>query len=153
MSLDGALSIAISGLANINAGLQVVSNNVANANTPDYIAETGNQSSLVAGSFPLGVHTEATTRAIDLALQQSAFQQDTVVATLTTTTGSLKTIDALQGTPGQGNDLGSLLGKVQGAFSTLLGDPSNQTQQAAAVSAAGNLTSAINTLSNAYTQQ
>src|ERR1700676_2941911 len=117
MSLDGALSVAISGLANINSRLGLVSNNVANANTPDYSAELGNQESLVAGSMPLGVHTEAATRAVDLALQQSSFQQDTIVATLTTTTNSLGTIDALQGTPGQGNDLGSLLGKVQSAFS------------------------------------
>src|ERR1700738_1730488 len=105
MSLDGALSIAISGLANINAGLGVISNNVANANTPDYSAETANQSAIAAGSRSLGVHTEATTRAVDLALQQSAFHQDTAVATLITTTTSLQTIDALQGTPGQGNDL------------------------------------------------
>jgi flagellar hook-associated protein 1 FlgK len=153
MSLDGALSVAISGLANINSRLGLVSNNVANANTPDYSAELGNQQSLVAGSMPLGVHTEAATRAVDLALQQSSFRQDTIVATLTTTTNSLGTIDALQGTPGQGNDLGSLLGKVQSAFSSLLGDPSNQPLQSAVVNAAGTLTTSINTLSTAYTQQ
>src|ERR1700761_5167203 len=129
MRLDGALSIAAGGLANINAQLGLVSNNVANASTPDYSLETASQSSLVAGTQPLGVRTEAASRAVDLALQQSLFQQDTVVAGLTTTTNKLQTIDALQGTPGQGNDLSSLLGKVQDAFSTLLGDPSSAPQQ------------------------
>jgi flagellar hook-associated protein 1 FlgK len=153
MSLDSALSIANASLANINTQLGVVSNNVANANTPDYAVETPNQISLVAGTQLLGVQTEPTTRAINLVLQQSAFEQDTAVAGLTTTTTSLQSLDALQGTPGQGNDLGSLLDNVQNAFSTLLGDPSNTTQQSAVVSAAGTLTSSINALSDAYTQQ
>lgn len=153
MSLESSLAIATGGLANINVQLGVVSNNVANASTPDYSVETPNQISLVAGKQGLGVQTEATTRAIDLALQQSAFQQDTTVSGLTTTTSALQTIDTLLGTPGQGNDLGSLLDNVQSVFTTLLGDPSNASQQSAVVSAAGNLTDGINTLSNAYTQQ
>ena len=153
MSLAAALAIASGGLTNINAQLALISNNVANASTPDYSVETANQQSLVGGTQPLGVQTEAATRAINLALQQAAFQQDTVVSGLTTTTSSLQQLDALQGAPGQGNDLGSLLGNVQSAFQTLLGDPSNTAQQSAVVSAAGNLTAAINTLSNGYTQQ
>ena len=153
MSLNAALSIAVGGLRNINLQLGLVSNNVANAGTPNYSVETASQQSLVAGSQPLGVQTGPATRAIDLALQQSAFQQDTVVSGLTTTTSSLQQLDALQGTPGQGNDLGSLLGKVQSSFATLLSDPSSAAQQSAVVSAAGSLTAAINTLSNGYTQQ
>jgi flagellar hook-associated protein 1 FlgK len=153
VSLASALSIATGGLRNINAQLSLVSNNVANASTPDYSVETAGQQSLVGGGQPLGVQTEAATRAIDLALQQAAFQQDTVVAGLTTTTTSLQQLDALQGAPGQGSDLGSLLGKVQSGFATLLGDPSSTAQQSAVISAAGNLTGAINTISNGYTQQ
>lgn len=153
MSLAGTLSIATGSLANINAQLGLVGNNVANASTPDYSVETGNQESLVAGIQPMGVRSEAATRAIDLAVQQAMFQQDTTVAGLMTTTSGLQTIDALQGTPGEGNDLVSLLGKVQGAFSTLLGDPSSAAQQSAVVSAASNLTNSINALSNAYTRQ
>jgi flagellar hook-associated protein 1 len=153
MSLAGALSIASGSLANINAQLGLVSNNIANAATPDYSTETANQESLVAGTQSMGVQSEATSRAINLALQQSLFQQDTTVSGLTTTTTNLQNIDALQGTPGAGNDLSSLVGKVQDAFSTLLGDPSNASQQSATISAASNLTNGINTLSDAYTQQ
>jgi len=153
MSLDGSLSIASRSLANINAQLGLVANNIANAGTPDYSVETSNQVSLVAGVQPMGVLSEAATRAVNLALQQAVFQQDTTVSGLTTTTTGLQTIDALQGTPGSGNDLSSLLGKVQSAFSTLLGDPSSAAQQSAVVSAASNLTGSINALSDAYTRQ
>ncbi|MSP02623.1 MAG: hypothetical protein EXR07_16470 [Acetobacteraceae bacterium] len=153
MGLDGALSIASGSLANINARLNLVSNNVANAATPDYSVETSTQESLVAGTQGLGARTGAATRAIDLALQQSVFQQGATVTGLTTTTGGLSAVDAVLGTPGQGNDLGSLLGNVRDAFSALLGDPSSGSRQATAVSAAGTLAGGINALSEAYTQQ
>ena len=59
----------------------------------------------------------------------------------------------MQGTPGQGQDLASLLGNLGNQFSTLLNDPTNQTQQSAVVSAAGTLATQINTLSDTYTAQ
>ena len=153
MSLDAALSIASRSLANIDARLNLVSNNVANAATPDYSTETGAQQSLVAGTKGMGVRTEAATRAVDLALQQSVFSQGTTVSGLTTTATSLAAVDAVLGTPGQGNDIGSLLGKVADSFSALMLNPASGPGQAAVVAAAGTLTSGINTLSEAYTRQ
>jgi flagellar hook-associated protein 1 FlgK len=63
---------------------------------------------------------------------------------------ALQQIDAVQGTPGGGTDLASLVGDLQDSFSTLQGDPSSQTQQTAVVTAARNLTQQINALSTAY---
>ena len=151
--LGSALSIATEGLAVINQQLGLVSNNVANANTPDYSSETANQESIVAAGQGLGVSSEPATRQINLQLQQSLFQQDTAVSGLTTTTNGLQDINALLGSPGAGDDLSSLLGNVQTAFSTLLGDPSNAAQQTAVVQSASTLTNSINALSNAYDQQ
>ena len=153
MSLESALSIASSGLANINAQLALVSQNVANAGTPGYAVETGTQQSLTADGVPLGVHTGAATLQVDQALNNALTLQNAMVSGLTTTQTALHSIDSVLGTVGAGNDLGSLLGNVQNAFSTLLTDPSNQTQQAAVVSAASTLAQGINSLSQAYTQQ
>ncbi|HWG71027.1 MAG TPA: hypothetical protein VN692_16550, partial [Steroidobacteraceae bacterium] len=153
MSLEGALSIASGGLANINRQLALVSQNVANAGTPNYAAEISGQHSLTADGQGLGVVSDPATRIIDKGLQDQIIQQNATVAGLQTTQTALQAIDAVQGTPGQGNDLASLLGKVQDQFSTLLTDPSNQTQQSAVVSAATNLAQGINTLSDAYTAQ
>ena len=153
MNLDGALSIATTGLGNIQSRLGTVSQNVANAGTPDYSAEISTQENLVAGSLGMGVRTGATTRAVDLAMQRATFQQDTQVAGLTTTTTSLKAIDLVQGAPGQGSDLASLLGQVADQFTVLRANPSSGAQQQAVVTAAGNLTGGINALSQAYTAQ
>lgn len=153
MSLDGALSIATSGLANVSLQLALVSHNVANADTPGYVVETQTQQSLAADGMGLGVVTGPVTRDVNTALQAQAFQQNGIVAGLQTTQTALQAIDAVQGTPGQGGDISSLLGNLQDQFSTLLNDPSNQTQQQAVVSSASQLALTINNLSNAYTQQ
>ncbi|HUB15985.1 MAG TPA: flagellar hook-associated protein FlgK [Acetobacteraceae bacterium] len=153
MSLAAALSIATSSLANVNGQLALLSHNVANADTPGYVAETATQEELTADGMGLGVLTGPATRNLDTSLQAQAFQQNATVAGLQTTQTALQAIDAVQGTPGQGGDIASLLGQLQDQFSTLLNDPGNPTQQSAVVSAAGTLANAVNALSNAYTQQ
>jgi flagellar hook-associated protein 1 FlgK len=75
------------------------------------------------------------------------------VTGLTTTQTALQAIDSVLGTPGSGSDIGSLLGNLQNSFSTLLTDPSSQTQQSAVVSSATTLAQGINSLSAAYTTQ
>jgi flagellar hook-associated protein 1 FlgK len=153
MSLSAALSIATSSLANVTSQLALVSHNVANADTPGYVSETGTQQSETADGVGLGVVTGPVTRDIDTALQAQAFQQNSTVAGLQTTQTALQAIDAVQGTPGQGGDIASQLGDLQDQFSTLLNDPSNQTQQEAVVSSASTLAQTINSLSSAYTTQ
>jgi flagellar hook-associated protein 1 FlgK len=153
MGLSAALSIATSSLANVTGQLSLVSHNIANANTPGYVAETSTQQSRTAAGIGLGVVSGPVTRTIDAALQAQAFQQNSTVAGLQTRQTALQAIDAVQGTPGQGGDIASQLGKLQDQFSTLLNAPGSQTQQEAVVSGAATLAQTINALSNVYTAQ
>lgn len=153
MGLDSALSIAAGGLANINAQFALISQNVANAATPGYAVEVGSQQAVTVDGVGMGVHTGAATLQIDRALQSSVTRQNATVSGLQTTQTSLQAIDSVLGTPGSGNDLGSLLGNLQNSFSTLLTHPGNQAQQSAVVSSATTLAQGINTLSAAYTAQ
>ncbi|MBN8910373.1 MAG: flagellar hook-associated protein FlgK, partial [Rhodospirillales bacterium] len=153
MSIDGALSIATGGLAAVSRELALVSQNVANANTPDYSREVSTLTSLTADGRGLGVHVGPATRLVDTVLQAAALQQNAVVTGLQTRQAALQAIDAAQGTPGDGTDLPNLLGKLQTAFSTLLNQPADQTQQRAVVAAAGTLALGINGLSQAYATQ
>ena len=153
MSLNSALSIAAGGLANINAQFQLISQNVANAATPGYAVEISNQQALTADGVGLGVYTGPATLQTDQALQASLTQQNATVAGLQTTQTSLQAIDSVLGTPGSGSDIGSLLGNLQDSFSTLMTDPSDQTQQSAVVSSATTLAQGINTLSATYASQ
>ena len=151
MSLLGTLSIASSGLANVNQQIALVSQNVANASTPNYAVESLSQQSVAAAGQPMGVATGLATRNINLGLQASIFAQNSTTTALQTQTSALSAIDSLMGTPGSGTDLPSLLGSLESAFSTLATDPSNPTQRQAVVQSASQLAASINTLSQAYT--
>jgi flagellar hook-associated protein 1 FlgK len=153
MGLDSALSIATSGLANINARYSVIAQNVANADTPGYIREVSTQQALTADGISLGVRTGKAMLQVDLALQSWSMRQNATVANLETAQTALQAIDASLGTPGSGSDIGSLLGKLQDGFSTLLTSPASTPQQSAVVSAASTLAQGINSLSEAYTAQ
>jgi len=153
MNLDAALSVANSGLANVQAQFGVISHNVANAGTPAYATEISTQQSLDASGQGLGVRTGPTTRQVDAALQESLTAQNGTVAGLQTQQTALQAIDAVQGTVGQGNDIGSLLNNLQSQFSTLLNSPGSQAQQSTVVGAAQTLAQGINSLSAAYTAQ
>jgi flagellar hook-associated protein 1 FlgK len=153
MSLDAALSIATGGISNINADLALISQNVANVNTPGYALEVSTQSSVTAGGQGMGVRSLPAQLQIDQQLLSDVMMQNATVAGLQTTQTALGAIDSVQGTPGQGGDLGTLLGGLQTAFSTLQSDPSNQAQQSSVVSAAQTLATGINALSNAYATQ
>ncbi len=153
MSLNSALSIATGGLANINAQFALISQNVANAATPSYAVEVGTQTALTADGVGLGVQTGPATLQINQTLQSASLQQNATVTGLTTTQTALQAIDTVLGTPGSGTDIGSLLGNLKNSFSTLLNDPSSQTQQSAVVSSAATLAQGINSLSAAYTAQ
>jgi flagellar hook-associated protein 1 len=153
MSLNSALSIASGGLANINAQFALISQNVANAATPGYAVEVSTQQAITADGVGIGVHTGPAVLQIDQALQSSVTQQNAVVSFGQTTQSALQAIDGVLGTPGSGNDLGSLLGNLQDGFSKLLTDPASQPQQSAVISSAATLGRAINTLSDTYAAQ
>ena len=149
-SLSGALGIASGGLANISLGLSVVSQNVANASTPQYALESATQTSLSAGGQESGVQSGLVVRATDPGLQSQVAAQTSALAAEDTISAALATLEPVLGTVGAGTDLGSQLGAVQSAFSALQADPSDATQQGAVVDAAASLASFINTLAGAY---
>ncbi len=150
MSIDTALSIASGGLANISQQMAVISNNVANAGTPSYALEISTQTSLVGDGQGYGVLTGNVVRQIDLQLQQEMYSQNAIVSGLNTTSQGLAPMNAAQGVPGQGNDLGTKLGALQTAFTNLQSNPSNAASQSQVVNAASAVVSQINALGNSY---
>lgn len=149
MRLDGVLTQAQSGLDSIGKQLSTIAQNVANANTADYTRKSVALTSVEAAGDGMGVHTGVATRSMDAALQAGLYSADAQVQADTTRQAALAAIDQAAGTVGSGSDLPSLVGALRDSFSTLLNDPSNQTQQRAAVQAAGNLAQAVNGLSSA----
>ncbi|MCF3946517.1 flagellar hook-associated protein FlgK [Acidiphilium sp. AL] len=149
MSIGAGLAIASSGLTAIERQLAVVSQNVANANTPGYSAETETLSSTTAGGIGTGVISGVATRQLNTDMQSQLNASISNQSYQSAMAAALSGIDQVMGAPGEGNDLPSLVGAVQSSFATLLSDPSNPAQQSALVTAAQTLTSQINSIAGA----
>lgn len=152
MFLGNTLSSASSGLDSIERQLATLSQNVANASTPNYVRESTPVSSADSAGGPAGVRTGPTVREIDVQLQSNLFASVATEAGSNVTSNSLSGIDSASGAPGSGQDLASLAGNLQDSFSVLDADPSNQSQQAAVLGAAGSLVDGIRLLSGSLVQ-
>ncbi len=149
MSLDTSIAVAGSGLKAINQQFALISQNVSNANSPGYVSESAALSAVSAGGAGLGVVSGPAVRVLDQSVQAQLFVQNGALAYQNSMSTALAPIDQAMGTPGQANDLASMLGAVQSGFSTLLTDPSNQTQQQAIISNSQALASQVHNVASA----
>lgn len=152
MFLGTTLSSAASGLDSVERQLAVLSQNVANASTPNYVRETTPLSSLDSAGGPAGVRTGPATREIDVQLQANLFASVGNEAGSDVTQTALNAVDQASGTPGSGQDLASLVGSLQDAFVSLGSDPASSTQQNAVLDRAQSLVNGMHSLSTALVQ-
>ena len=156
-SLDGVLSIASSGLAAIQGRIAVVSQNVANADTANYAAETVDSSSLDAGGQASGVRLGATTIVTAPALQTSLYAQNAVVAYNGTLSAAMSAVTSVEGsTTADTGSTGSLTADVtalQTGFTSLQSDPTSVSEQQTVVDDATSLASGIQSLATTYATQ
>lgn len=82
MGLDLSLRTAMSGLRTVQKGLDTVSSNIANADTPGYTRKVLTQSTVVMDGKSLGVQTGNIEREVDTALQRETLTQESRVSRL-----------------------------------------------------------------------
>ena len=152
-SLNSILSNAASGMRAAQAGVSVVSDDIANADVAGYTAKTQETAAFVVGDQTSGVRTGQVTRSVDEALQAGVWSQASRVGALTVRSGVLTSINAAQGTPGDGTSLADAVTALQNSFTQLQAQPSSQTQQAAVVSAADGLASTIRNVAASISTQ
>ena len=69
MGLSSALATAMAGLRSTQASLSIISSNVANAQTPGYVAQNPNQIEISSGTYGSTVQTTGVNRQLDLFVQ------------------------------------------------------------------------------------
>ena len=153
MSRIDPLSIALSGIANTNRNLAVLSQNIANANTPGYIHESHRQTAADANGLPFGVRSGLTVRDLDTAVQNQLLLQNATSGQDSTRADALARIDQVQGKPGAGNDIAALLGRLRDSFSNLLTDPSSGPQQQSVLDQADALAAQLHATSDSITRE
>jgi len=146
MSVSIALNNALTGL-NINQqALTVLSQNIANANTPGYSKQIINQQSVTLGGLGEGVDIESITRKIDNYLTVAAQQQNSTAGQTNTLNDYYSKIQLLLGTPGNQDSIDSYANNFFNAVQALVQSPDNTTLQQTVVNSGVTAGAQINQL-------
>ncbi len=144
MSLTQALSAAISGLKANQAGLALVSANVANANTPGYIRKTVSQVATAGNDTGISVNVTGIQRELDTYVQRQLRVENSGATYADTLAQAYKQLQDVYGTPGSGNTLESVYNSFTTALQTLSSSPDDPAARSAVISAAQLLTQQLN---------
>src|ERR1700741_2292156 len=98
MSLNLALTSAISGLSTAQAGLDVISNNIANVNTEGYTRKVFQPESIVLAGYGAGVQLGEIINNVDQNLLKDMRQQHSAVGLLQTSNSYFQRIQDTFGT-------------------------------------------------------
>src|SRR5271154_5633347 len=158
MSLSTAFNVISSSFAVNSAQTAVVSNNIANANTPGYSREIAN----VATNSYGGADVASVTREANAALleqvssstSQAATQQaiSDGLSTLAETVDDSSSASSTSGANQNGASPSAMLANLQSALTTYEDSPTSSSAADAAVSAASDLASSLNSGSATVTQ-
>ncbi len=125
MSLGIALTTATSGLNAAQTALRVVSDNIANVNTPGYVRKAVNQQPLVVDGMGQGVRIEGIRRITDQYLHTASLTAASDASRWNAVSGYLDNAQSLFGDPAGTGFFFSRLDKVFAAFATAADDPSS----------------------------
>ncbi|MDR3663818.1 MAG: flagellar hook-associated protein FlgK [Mycobacterium sp.] len=144
MSLSSALSITMSGLTANQAALSIVSSNVANAQTPGYVARSLNQVEVPGGDTGASVLTTGVNRQLDLYVQ-SQLRTETGGAGYTDQMSSvLAQLQSVYGTPGDSGTLETAFNNFTSSLQALSASSGTQAAQSSVVTAAQSLAQQLN---------
>jgi flagellar hook-associated protein 1 len=149
MTLQVALSDALSSLQAIEAQINLVSNNVANASTPGYVDRTLPLQEQVEGGVGQGVATGTVQRLANQSLATAANQASGAAAYSGEMVNVLTSYVSNVGQAADSNSLPSTISAFQQALTALSASPADPTTQSAAVTAAQNVVDQFHTLDQA----
>jgi flagellar hook-associated protein 1 FlgK len=144
MSLSSALSIAMSGLTASQAGLSIVSSNVANANTAGYVSQSLNLNEYGAGSVGTGVQVAGITRALDTYIQSQLRTETSGDGYADQMSSVLQQLQTVYGTPGGQGTLETAFSNLTTAVQGLSANSGTYSAQSAVVTAAQNMAQELN---------
>src|ERR1700728_2490358 len=144
MSLSSALSIAMSGLTATQAGLSIVSSNVANAGTPGYVSQSVNLNEYGTGGVGTGVQVTRITRALDTYVQSQLRTETSGDGYADQMSNVLQQLQTVYGTPGGQGTLETAFSNLTTAVQGLSANSGTYSAQSAIVTAAQNMAQVLN---------
>jgi flagellar hook-associated protein 1 FlgK len=144
MGLSSALASAMSGLRANQAALSIVSSNVANSQTPGYVAQTANQIEVTTGDFGSTAKTTGVSRDIDSYVQNQLRTETGGSGYADQMANILKQLQSVYGTPGNSGTLETALNNFTSSLQALSTSAGSSSAQTVAVGAAQALATQLN---------
>ncbi|MDA9441519.1 flagellar basal body rod protein FlgC [Bradyrhizobium sp. CCBAU 51745] len=144
MGLSSALASAMSGLRANQAALSIVSSNVANSQTPGYVAQTPNQIEVSTGDFGATAKTTGVSRDIDSYVQNQLRTETGGSGYADQMANILKQLQSVYGTPGNSGTLENALNNFTSSLQALSTSAGSSSAQRVALGAAQALATQLN---------
>ncbi|GGI29459.1 flagellar hook-associated protein FlgK [Bradyrhizobium guangdongense] len=144
MGLSSALASAMSGLRANQAALSIVSSNVANSQTPGYVAQTANQIEVTTGDFGSTAKTTGVSRDIDSYVQNQLRTETGGSGYADQMANILKQLQSVYGTPGNSGTLENALNTFTSSLQALSTSAGSSSAQRVALGAAQALATQLN---------
>jgi flagellar hook-associated protein 1 FlgK len=144
MGLTQALATSLSGLTATQTSLSVVAGNVANAQTPGYVAQSVSQESTTSGYAGEGVRVTGINRILDTFLQQQLRTESAGGAYADMKASFYQQLQQVYGQPGSDTSLDAVFNAFTTAVQALSTSPSSFTTQNQTISAAQTLAQQLN---------
>jgi flagellar hook-associated protein 1 FlgK len=144
MSLGSALAIAMSGLRANQSALSIVSSNIANAQTPGYVAEGINQVEVATGDNGASVIVTGVNRQLDQFIQAQLRTETSGGAFADQTASVLTQLQSVYGTPGAAGSLEAAFSNFTTALQSLSTTSGSSSSQISAATAAQSLVQQLN---------
>ncbi|MBF0093228.1 MAG: flagellar hook-associated protein FlgK [Alphaproteobacteria bacterium] len=147
MTLTLGLGAAVSGLMTSQNGLDLISQNIANVNTPGYTRKEFNQVSRVLSGRGAGVEVGLPTREVDQGLMRSILKEGATLSGYQTLDQFYTRIQDLFGTPETNSSVAHIVSALGDELESLAVSPDKSTAQASAIDAAVRTAEKLNSLS------
>jgi flagellar hook-associated protein 1 FlgK len=136
MGLTQALATSLSGLNATQTGLSIVAGNIANAQTPGYVAQSAVQVSSSSGDAGEGVSIGSINRTLDQFVQQQLWTESSGGAYANLNNNFYQQLQQVYGQPGSTTSLDAVFNSFTSSVQALATSPSSSTAQSQTIAAA-----------------
>ncbi|KAA5605757.1 flagellar hook-associated protein FlgK [Roseospira marina] len=146
MSINLALSSALSGLKTNQKALDLVSRNIANVNTPGYTKKIFNQESVVLAGVGSGVQVSEIQRRVDYGLIDELNRENAQLEKLSVKSQFFDQMQNLFGKPADNNSIAHIMETLAGEVEMLALDPDKTEQHMTVVQRAQDVSHKLNSM-------